>query len=111
MLFVNLSCYLIFAVLEWYNKKRYSLSLTNTNKYTLSERFQLQENIRTALLVKNFAIVLLLLNSAVGANFIASNYFVREDLKMISYFAFNYFFIFYGYIFAIVWNFRRGFKR
>uniref|UniRef100_A0AC34FCI2 Uncharacterized protein n=1 Tax=Panagrolaimus sp. ES5 TaxID=591445 RepID=A0AC34FCI2_9BILA len=50
--------YSILIFLEWFNKKRYKASLSDLTTYTLSERFQLQENIRTALLLRKIVKIL-----------------------------------------------------
>uniref|UniRef100_A0A914YTB5 Uncharacterized protein n=1 Tax=Panagrolaimus superbus TaxID=310955 RepID=A0A914YTB5_9BILA len=52
------SGYSILIFLEWFNKRRYKASLSDLTTYTLSERFQLQENIRTALLLRRIVKIL-----------------------------------------------------
>uniref|UniRef100_A0AC35FR84 Uncharacterized protein n=1 Tax=Panagrolaimus sp. PS1159 TaxID=55785 RepID=A0AC35FR84_9BILA len=93
--------YLVLNFLEWFNKKRYKASLLCSTNYTLSERFQLQENIRTALLLKKIVMILSGGFLFIGGCIIAS-YFYNGDLVVRCTIIFlNYLFCFCSYTFPL----------
>uniref|UniRef100_A0AC35GVF8 Gustatory receptor n=1 Tax=Panagrolaimus sp. PS1159 TaxID=55785 RepID=A0AC35GVF8_9BILA len=102
IILLNIIGYFMFTGLEWFNERRYRTSLMHRKKYTLSERFQLQENIRTAHLMKSVAGVFVFLNILVGISMIISSVYIDEFAKRISYVVFNFALSFTGYTFPLL---------
>uniref|UniRef100_A0A914YC44 Uncharacterized protein n=1 Tax=Panagrolaimus superbus TaxID=310955 RepID=A0A914YC44_9BILA len=80
IIILNVIGYLMFTCLEWFNLRKYRTSLAHRKRYTLSERFQLQENIRTAHLMKHVAGVVVFLDILVGSAMIISRFYEFDEI-------------------------------
>ena len=102
--------------LERFNRRCYRTSLQNPQRYSLSERFQIQENIKTTRIINSVASMVLILNFLIASLVLAAQFFETEIFQK---FAYNFFHIgitIYGYCLALaaiaanpLWfhNFRR----
>uniref|UniRef100_A0AC35GS98 Gustatory receptor n=1 Tax=Panagrolaimus sp. PS1159 TaxID=55785 RepID=A0AC35GS98_9BILA len=83
LIFVSIFACLLFIFIFFYtdyiNHKRYNHSLIYGNTYTLSERYQLCENIRTSSLMKRCAIVCVIF-VCLSATFLALQY-ISKDIR------------------------------
>lgn len=102
VLFLNIGGYAILLFLHYFNKKRYRSSLYNVDKYTLSERYQLQENIKSAVLMQRVALFIFCMNLTIGIAFTVSYYFQGYVFHRSCYVVFNLTISLYAYVFPLV---------
>ena len=88
--------------LERLNEKRHRNSLYNPNRYSLSERFQLNENIKTAFIIRRVIFLIVILNILIGALIPYSFWSLTELSKKCAYYCFQIVFNFYRYSVPIV---------
>uniref|UniRef100_A0A914YY06 Uncharacterized protein n=1 Tax=Panagrolaimus superbus TaxID=310955 RepID=A0A914YY06_9BILA len=98
----NIIVCILLWILEKFNEKRYRTSLTNPSHYSLSERFQLNENIKTAKIIRRVAEVVNVLNIFLGIFIGISHFYEIEVIRKYAYLILHLFISFYGYTFAIV---------
>ena len=87
--------------LERWNRRCYRTSIMNPKRYSLSERYQIQENIKTTRIVNRVAAMVFMLNIFIGSVIFAAFYFETELLRRFAYNFFHIFVTFYGYSVAI----------
>ena len=102
VLIANIGGYIVLVFLDYFNKKRHRIALYNISRYTLSERFQIQENIRAALLMKRVTIAIVILNLLIGTAFLLSYFFNGYVFRRSCYCFFNLAIVLYSYIFALI---------
>lgn len=103
--FNNVAGYFALCFIHWFNRRRYCTSLVNLEKYTLSERFQLQENIRAASGIRRVSVIKFLFNIFIAAFIYTAEFYTSDFSKNLTYSILNHSINLYAFAFLFI-----GFK-